>query len=286
MGYRPDLSGVVGALVATALLIVLGIVVASVIGSGWAFYSLSLSLLIVGLLAAAALLAAKGRPVAAAGAVVTALSTWLAFDYTVPAALWTLLFFVGVGLAAWGTRADTLEPRAWPLLIPRVVIGWAWLDNAQDHVRSATWIPGGGAYLTQATNASSRQPGYFLDPLYQGFLKNVVVPNGDVWAGMTIAGEMSFGVLLAIGLLTPVAAVGTLWHSFNYFMMKGFVAHGGYTDKTFFAGELLALVTGAGLVYGLDASLRHHVPAFIARYLMAAPVEEREIVAVPVPAPA
>jgi hypothetical protein len=29
MGYRPDLSGVVGALVATALLIVLGIVVAS-----------------------------------------------------------------------------------------------------------------------------------------------------------------------------------------------------------------------------------------------------------------
>jgi uncharacterized membrane protein YphA (DoxX/SURF4 family) len=286
MGYRPSLSSALGALAATAVLIVGGIVAGSAIGSGSAFHALALDVLLAGLVAAGALLATKGRPIAGAGAIVTALATWLAFDYTVPAVVWTVLFFVGVGLAAWGTRADTLDPRAWPLLIPRVVIGWAWLDNAQDHVRGANWVPGGGAFLTLATNASNRQPGYFLDPLYQGFLRSVVVPNGDVWAGLTIAGEMAFGVLLALGLLTPVAAFGLLWHSFHYFMVKGFVAHGGYTDKVFFAGQLLALVTGSGQVYGLDASLRHHVPSFVARYLMAAPVHEPEDLRVPAPAPA
>ncbi|HEY3078718.1 MAG TPA: DoxX family membrane protein [Chloroflexota bacterium] len=274
-----------GALVAAAVLIVAGIVVASAIGSGGVFHALALDLLLLGLVAAGALLAARGRPIAGAGAVVAAVATWLAFDYTVPAAVWTLLFFVGVGLAVWGTRADTLNPGAWPLLITRVVIGWAWLDNAQDHIRGANWVPGGGAFLQQATNAANRPPGYVLDPVYQGFLKSVVVPSGDVWAGLTISGEMAFGVLLALGLLTPVAAIGSLWHSFNYFMMKGFVAHGGYTDKVFFAGDLLTLITGAGLVYGLDASLRHHVPSLVARYLMGAPVEEPEAVRAPVPAP-
>ncbi|HEY3083394.1 MAG TPA: DoxX family membrane protein [Chloroflexota bacterium] len=280
------MSSLLGALVAATVLIVGGIAVGAAIGSGSAFYALALDLLVIGLVAAGALLAFKGRAIAGAGAVVTALATWVAFDYTAPAVLWTVLFFLGVGLAVWGTRADTLDPGAWPLLIPRVAIGWAWLDNAQDHVRGADWVPGGGAFLTQATNASNRQPGYFLDPLYQGFLKSVVVPNGDVWAGLTIAGEMAFGVLLALGLLTPVAAIGSLWHSFHYFMMKGFVAHGGYTDKVFFAGDLLTLVTGAGLVYGLDASLRHHVPGFVARYLMAAPVAEHEVVPAPAPASA
>jgi uncharacterized membrane protein YphA (DoxX/SURF4 family) len=286
MGYRPSVNSVLGALAATAVLILGGIVVGTAIGSGQVFYALALDLLVLGLVAAGALLATKGRPIAGGGAIVTALATWLAFDYTVPAVLWTVLFFVGVGLAAWGTRADTLDPRAWPLLIPRVVVGWAWLDNAQDHVRGANWVPGGGVFLTQVTNASNRPPGYVLDPLYQGFLRSVVVPHGDVWAGMTIAGEMAFGVLLALGLLTPVAAFGALWHSVNYFMMKGFVAHGGYTDKTFFAVDLLVLISGAGLVYGLDASLRHHVPALVARYLMAAPVADEEGIPFAAPAPA
>src|SRR5688572_13618782 len=124
MGYRPSLSSALGALAVTAALIVGGIVVGTAIGSGQVFYALALDLLVVGLVAAGALLAAKGRPIAGGGAIVTALATWLAFDYTVPAAIWTVLFFVGVGLAVWGTRADTLDPRAWPLLIPRVVVGW------------------------------------------------------------------------------------------------------------------------------------------------------------------
>jgi hypothetical protein len=79
---------------------------------------------------------------------------------------------------------------------------------------------------------------------------------------------MAFGTLLALGLLTQVAAWGSMWHSFNYFNMKSFTVHGGYTDKVFFLGEAFSLVTGAGQVYGLDASLRRLVPPVVGQWLM------------------
>ena len=122
---------------------------------------------------------------------------------------------------------------------------------------------------------------YFLDPIYQGFLKSVVVPSPDVWAALTMFGELSWGVMLALGLCTPVAALGLLFQSFNYVNMKSFVSHGAYTDKAFFAADLFCLIVNAGLVYGLDASLRHHVPASVARTLMGAPVGDDEPAPVP-----
>ena len=97
----------------------------------------------------------------------------------------------------------------------------------------------------------------------------------DTWAALTLCGELAFGVLLAIGLFTPVAACGAMFHNANYKLMKGFVSHSAYTDKTFFAAELFCLITGAGLAYGLDAALRHHVPAWVAATFMGgAPSEE------------
>ena len=66
--------------------------------------------------------------------------------------------------------------------------------------------------------------------------------------------------MLALGLLTPVGAIGAMWLNGNYMLMKGFVAHGAYTDKTFFAVELFCLLAAAGLAYGVDASLRRLVP--------------------------
>src|SRR5438034_9154639 len=104
MGYRPGLSSLLGALAATAVLIVLGLAVGSALGSGSLFHALALDLLVLGLVGAGALLATRGRPIAGAGAVVAAVATWLAFDYTVAAIVWTVLFFVGVGLAIYGTR--------------------------------------------------------------------------------------------------------------------------------------------------------------------------------------
>lgn len=67
MGYRPSLSSLLGALVAATVLIVGGIAVGAAIGSGSAFYALALDLLVIGLVAAGALLAFKGRAIAGPG---------------------------------------------------------------------------------------------------------------------------------------------------------------------------------------------------------------------------
>ena len=92
--------------------------------------------------------------------------------------LWTVLFFVAVGLVVAGTRRD-VQSRSWLILLPRVVVGWALVDNAQDHLWGG-WLPSGGGFLQSATSAATRQPLWPLDPAYQGFLANVVVPNGSV----------------------------------------------------------------------------------------------------------
>ncbi len=95
-----------------------------------------------------------------------------------------------------------------------------------------------------------------------------MVPNPDLWAALTACGELTFGVLLAIGFATPVAAFLSIWQSSNYILDKGLIAHGAYTDKAFLAAQVVLLVTQAGLAYGLDASLRRHVPRWFARWLL------------------
>jgi uncharacterized membrane protein YphA (DoxX/SURF4 family) len=221
----------------------------------------------VALLAVGGLLIVRGgRLLAGAGTIVMAVSVWVAF-FVQPQAwlLWTALFFVAVGLVVAGTRPDVGD-RSWLILLPRVVVGWALVDNSQDHLWGG-WLPNGGGFLQTATTASTRQPLWPLDPVYQAFLANVVVPGGGTWAGLTASGELVFGVMLALGLLTPVGAIGAMWLNGNYMLMKGFVAHSAYTDKTFFAVELFCLLAAAGYAFGVDASLRRLVPSALAGLL-------------------
>lgn len=258
---------VLGSLGLTCALIALAVVLAQPLG-GLGFLGLAIWGTIAALVGAGGLLIARGgRALAGSGALVMAVAVWIAF-FVQPQAwlLWTLLFFVAVGLVAAGTRMDS-DGRSWLILLPRVVVGWALVDNAQDHLWGG-WLPNGGGFLQTATNASTRQPLWPLDPAYQGFLANVVVPGGGAWAGLTAGGELVFGVLLALGLLTPVGALGAIWLNANYVMMKGMVAHSAYTDKTFIAVELFCLLAAAGYVYGLDASLRHILPSGVTRLVL------------------
>jgi len=167
-----------------------------------------IGLLLIGSLALAAyLVSVCKRPVAAVGVVLVAASVWIAFylsSQATPWLLWTVLFFIGVGLIAYDSGKDTARKNWWPMALVRIFFGWAWVDNAQDHLRVGNWFVGdGGGFAQTATGAANRPPLFFLDSLYQGFLRGAIVPNADSWAGVTACGELTFGLLLAMGFSHP-----------------------------------------------------------------------------------
>ena len=57
--------------------------------------------------------------------------------------IWPVVFILAVGLIASGTRQDTRADHAWLLLLPRFIVGWAFLDNAQNDY---TWALTGGTF--------------------------------------------------------------------------------------------------------------------------------------------
>jgi hypothetical protein len=274
MGIATTREAIIRPIIATVTILVVLLVLVSIIQpSGLGVLTVFLWVDIVGVIAAGVFLIARAqRPLAGAGAILCAVAIWLAF-YWLPDPspfVWTVAFFVGIGLIVVGTRADTVLRGAWPLVIARVIFGWAWIDNAQDHFRT-NWLPGGTPFGGLAKAAADRKPTFFLDPLYQAFASGTILPQKDLYAGLTASGELTFGLLMAIGLLGSLGAAGLLWHSLNYMLVKGTVVHGAYSDKVFFAADLLSLITAAGLIYGLDASLRSHVPSWVAENLMGVP---------------
>lgn len=208
------------------------------------------------------------RPVAGAGAIVAAAAAWLPFFYKTPVgATWTVPLIVGIALIAWGTRPDVGGPWAGPLLIARFAVGWAFLDNG---VQDQVWAPNGGGFLVTATGSAGRAPLDFIDPAYHSFLQSTVIPHPSAWAGLFLGGEVTFGLLVAVGLFTQIAAWGAMWLSANIILEKSFITHGSYVDKTYFLLEVVALATASGRAYGLDAALERHLPPRLAGALSGA----------------
>ena len=260
---RPLLATVVG-------LLVVVIFAATLRPSGlailWTFIWLSAAATAV---AGLFLIVRVGRPIAGLGTIVAAVSIVLAFLWRTPPAgvIWTLGLLVGALLVVRGTASDTTSPRWWPALLPRLAVGWAFVDNA---VNDMVWVSGGAnGFLSAATNAVKREP-QFLDGGYQPFLQNVVLSRSDSFAGLFLSGELVFGLLLVLGLFSAIGASGAMWLSANIILEKSFMSHGAYIDKTYFVAELFCLVAGAGFVYGLDATLQRHLPSWAARWFAGA----------------
>ena len=266
---RPLLATVIGLIVVIVLATALQLSGSTIL---WTFIWLSAGgLILLGLF----LIVRGERPIAGLGAILAAGSIVLAFAWrTSPAGVvWTLGLLAAALLVVRGTASDTAPTRFWPILLPRLVVGWAFVDNA---VNDMVWVTGGAnGFLNAATNALKREP-QFLDGGYQPFLQNIVQPRPDTFAGLFLSGELVFGLLLVLGLFSAIGASGAMWLSANIILEKSFMSHGAYIDKTYFVAELFCLIAGAGFVYGLDASLQRHLPSALARWFAgAAPSAER-----------
>jgi thiosulfate dehydrogenase (quinone) large subunit len=149
------------------------------------------------------------------------------------------------------------------LVLLRMYLGVIFLVAAVPKLRG-DFTPG----LTRFLENVALEKGH---PFYQEFVRMVVLPNAELFAGVVQAGELIVGVTLVLGLGTRLAAAGAIVLTVNYMLAKGaWFWTPSSNDAAFMAISLALLIGAAGRTLGLDAlvrSTRRLVSVFLARSL-------------------
>ncbi len=100
-------------------------------------------------------------------------------------------------------------------------------------------------------------------PVYGKMVKRVILANRSWVPYLIVFAELALGLSLTLGLLTPIAALGSIFLTLNYLLLAGLPP----TDKTVYPayeveqGQLIMMLAigiviffmGAGCTWGLDA---------------------------------
>lgn len=98
-------------------------------------------------------------------------------------------------------------------------------------------------------------------PFYQGFVRQVVVPNASLFAGMVAWGELLVGTTLILGLATRISAALACLLTVNYMLAKGaWFWTPSSNDAAYTAIAIALLIGAAGRTMGLDAVLAKRWP--------------------------
>ena len=102
----------------------------------------------------------------------------------------------------------------------RVLIGAVWLNGGVEKLLNPSF-PKQFAVSLQAGGFVSQAP-----PLFQEFMKGYVVPNAELFAQLMRVGELTLGIALILGLLTNLAALGSIGLSAVILLSQGGVGLG------------------------------------------------------------
>ena len=102
----------------------------------------------------------------------------------------------------------------------RVLVGAVWLNGAIEKLLNPDF-PQQFATSLRAGGFVSQSP-----PFFQSFMRGVVVPNAELFAQLMRVGELALGVALILGLLTNLAAVGSVALSIVIMLSQGGVGLG------------------------------------------------------------
>jgi thiosulfate dehydrogenase (quinone) large subunit len=86
----------------------------------------------------------------------------------------------------------------------RVLIGAVWLNGGLEKLLNPSF-PRQFAASLEAGGFISQAP-----PFFQDFMKGYVVPNAELFAQLMRAGELTLGIALILGVLTNLAAIGSV----------------------------------------------------------------------------
>jgi thiosulfate dehydrogenase [quinone] large subunit len=102
----------------------------------------------------------------------------------------------------------------------RVLIGAVWLNGGVEKLLNPSF-PKQFAVSLEAGGFVSQAP-----PFFQEFMKGYVVPNAELFAQLMRVGELTLGIALILGLLTNLAALGSIGLSAVILLSQGGVGLG------------------------------------------------------------
>jgi len=149
------------------------------------------------------------------------------------------------------------------LAVVRIAFGLYYLSYTYDKI-SKGWLTDGAPLATMLFGNPAAQPPTrgavaTADPFYRAILETVVQPHPLLFSQLVTIGEGVAAILLILGLLTRLGAIIGIWLNLNYMLMKGLASNGGSVDRLFVVCLLVALLASAGLVWGLDGTLRQQL---------------------------
>ncbi len=116
----------------------------------------------------------------------------------------------------------------------RILVGAVWLNGGLEKLLNPDF-PEQFAASLEAGGFVSQAP-----PFFRGFMESTVVPNAEIFAQLVRVGELSLGIAFILGLLTNLAAVGSILLSFVILLSQGGVGFGtGLGPPEFFTINLL-----------------------------------------------
>jgi thiosulfate dehydrogenase [quinone] large subunit len=102
----------------------------------------------------------------------------------------------------------------------RVLVGAVWLNGAVEKLLNPEF---------PQQFATSLRAGGFISvapPFFQAFMQENVVPNAELFAQFMRVGELALGIALILGLLTNLAALGSIGLSIVIMLSQGGVRLG------------------------------------------------------------
>jgi thiosulfate dehydrogenase [quinone] large subunit len=110
----------------------------------------------------------------------------------------------------------TTKGMAWV----RILVGAVWLNGALEKLLNPHF-PQQFAQSLKAGGFISQAP-----PFFGAFMEGIVAPNAETFAQIVRFVELSLGVALILGLLTNLAALGSIAQSLAIMLSQGGVAFG------------------------------------------------------------
>ncbi len=102
----------------------------------------------------------------------------------------------------------------------RILVGAVWLNGGIEKLLNPEF-PQQFAVSLEAGGFVSQAP-----PFFQDFMRGVVVPNAEIFAQLVRVGELSLGIALVLGLLTNLAAIGSVGMSIVIMLSQGGIGLG------------------------------------------------------------